>query len=315
MRIVFMGTPDFAVPCLARLIEDKQEIVGVFTQPDKPKGRGHQLAAPPVKELALSYGLPVFQPQKLRDGTAAELLKQLQPDLIAVVAYGRILPKEILELPKYGCINVHGSLLPNYRGAAPIQWAVLNGDTQTGVTTMYMAEGLDTGDMILKKTLEIDENETSGELFERLAPLGAQALSETIGQIIKGTVVRIPQQEHKATLAPMLSKEMAYIDWNKTAQQVHNWIRGMHPWPIAHTLLNGNVLKLHRSTVHSGNLFGTPGEVLCADDKLIVACKEGAIELCEIQAQGSRRMDAGDYLRGHPIAKGTKLGCTISKNL
>ena len=229
MRIVFMGTPDFAVPCLARLIADGHEIAGVFTQPDKPKGRGYKLAPPPVKELALANGLPVWQPEKLRDGTALAVLRELAPQLIAVVAYGRMLPKEILDLPEYGCINVHGSLLPKYRGAAPIQWSVLNGDLTAGVTTMYMAEGMDTGDMILSRSVPVGEDETSGELFDRLAVLGAEALSETVRLIAGGNAPRTPQDDAQASRASMLTKEMAVIDWSKSAREVHNLIRGMNP--------------------------------------------------------------------------------------
>lgn len=305
MRIVFMGTPDFAVPCLARLIADGHEISGVFTQPDKPKGRGYKLAPPPVKELALANGLPVWQPEKLRDGTALAVLRELAPQLIAVVAYGRMLPKEILDLPEYGCINVHGSLLPKYRGAAPIQWSVLNGDLTAGVTTMYMAEGMDTGDMILSRSVPVGEDETSGELFDRLAVLGAEALSETVRLIAGGNAPRTPQDDAQASRASMLTKEMAVIDWSKSAREVHNLIRGMNPWPTAHTRLGGKVLKVHRSRVVEG--AGEPGIVLDGK-RLIVGCGEGAVELVEIQPEGSRRMPAADYLRGHPVETGTRLG-------
>lgn len=305
MRIVFMGTPDFAVPCLARLIADGHEIAGVFTQPDKPKGRGYKLAPPPVKELALAHNLPVFQPEKMRDGTALAMLQGLAPALLVVVAYGKILPKEILDLPSYGCVNVHGSLLPNYRGAAPIQWSVLNGDALAGVTTMYMAEGLDTGDMILARSTPIGENETSGELYERLAEIGAESLSETVARIAEGNAPRTPQDDALSCYAPMLTKELAKIDFKKSAREVHNLIRGMNPWPIAHTVMDGKLLKVYRAVLASGS--GVPGTVL-EDKKLVVACGEGAVELLEIQTEGSKRMLAVDYLRGHPVARGTKLG-------
>ncbi len=306
MRIVFMGTPDFAVPSLARLLADGQEIVGVFTQPDKPKGRGYQLAPPPVKELALKHGLEVFQPAKMRDGEALAILKQLAPDLIIVVAYGKILPKEILELPQYGCINVHGSLLPKYRGAAPIQWSVLNGDAVAGVTTMYMAQGLDTGDMILSKQTPIGADETSGELFERLSQLGAQLLAETVALVAQGNAPRVAQQEQDASYAPMLAKEQAAVDWNRSAVQVHNLVRGMNPWPVAYTMLDGKRLRIYRVKPVEAN--GEAGVVLEGGKRLVVACGTAAVEILELQADGSKRMQAVDYLRGHPVAAGIKLG-------
>lgn len=305
MRIVFMGTPDFAVPCLARLVADGHEILGVFTQPDKPKGRGYQLAPPPVKELALSHGLSVYQPAKMRDGEALSILRDLAPELIVVVAYGKILPKEILDLPKFGCINVHGSLLPKYRGAAPIQWSVLNGDAEAGVTTMYLAEGMDTGDMILRRALPLGEEVTSGELYDLLAPLGAELLSETVAQIAAGTAPRAPQDETLATHAPMLTKELAKIDWTKSARELHNLVRGMSPWPVAHTTLDGKLFKIHQARVSQGS--GAPGKVL-GGGKFLVACGEGALELLEIQTEGGKRMAAADFLRGHPALCGNSLG-------
>jgi len=305
MKIVFMGTPEFAVPSLEQLVQDGHQVAGVFTQPDKPKGRGYKLMAPPVKEKAQEYGIPVYQPEKMRDGEALKLLRALAPELIVVVAYGRILPKEILQLPPKGCINVHGSLLPKYRGAGPIQWSVINGEAVTGVTTMYMAEGMDTGDMILSRSVPVGEDETSGELFDRLAVLGAEALSETVRLIAGGNAPRTPQDDAQASRASMLTKEMAVIDWSKSAREVHNLIRGMNPWPTAHTRLGGKVLKVHRSRVVEG--AGEPGIVLDGK-RLIVGCGEGAVELVEIQPEGSRRMPAADYLRGHPVETGTRLG-------
>lgn len=293
-----MGTPEFAVPCLARLIADGYEIAGVFTQPDKPKGRGHKLAPPPVKELALQHNLPVYQPEKLRDGQALEIFRSLKPDLAVVVAYGRILPKELLEVPALGCVNVHGSLLPKYRGAAPIQWSVLNGDAVGGITTMYMAEGLDSGDMILQEETPIGENETAGELYERLSQIGASLLSETVKQILSGNAPRIPQEESQATLAPMLEKPMGQLDFSKPAFAVHKWICGMNPWPAAFTSLDGMTVKVYRSRIAQGE--GEPGTVLPGKG-LTVACGQGAVELLEIQAQGGKRMAAADYLRGHPL--------------
>lgn len=302
MKIVFMGTPEFAKASLQKLLETDHQIVGVFTQPDKPKGRGYKLVAPPVKELALAHNIPVFQPQKMRDGTALEILQELQPDLIAVVAYGKILPKEILELPRYGCINVHGSLLPKYRGAGPIQWSVINGESVTGVTTMYMGEGLDTGDMILKKETPIGENETYGELHDRLKEIGAQALVETIELIEQGKAPREVQDNSLSSYAPMLDKQIARLDFTKDAQTLHNLIRGLSPWPVAHTTVDGKLLKVHRAVLASGK--GQPGEVIDSK-KFIVACKEGALELLEVQLEGGKRMKGEDFLRGR---KPKKLG-------
>ena len=301
MKIVFMGTPEFAVPSFLRLLEDGYDVAGVFTQPDKPKGRGNKLAAPPVKEAALEKGIPVFQPDRMKDGAALQLIKELRPDLIVVVAYGKILPKEILDFPPLGCINVHGSLLPKYRGAGPIQWSVLNGETVTGITTMYMAEGLDTGDMILKTEVEIGPEETSGELHDRMAAVGAQCLSDTIRLILQGNAPRIPQEDSAASYAPMLRKEMARIDFSKTADQVHNLIRGMSPWPVAFTRYGAKMLKVHRAKIASGH--GQPGTVLDSE-RLIVACGEGAVEFMEVQLEGAKRMQVSDFLRGHPVTVG-----------
>ena len=306
MRIVFMGTPDFAVPCLERLLADGHQVAGVFTQPDKPKGRGHHLQPPPVKELALARGLPVYQPATLRDGQALETLRALAPQLAVVVAYGKILPPALLAVPPLGCINVHGSLLPRWRGAAPIQWSVLSGDRQAGVTTMYLAEGMDTGDMILRRSTPVGPQETSGQLYERLAELGAQLLGETVELIAQGKAPRTPQQEEEATYAPMLTKELAAIDFMKPAAQVHNLVRGMNPWPVAHTLLEGQPLKVYAARLSEGS--GAPGQVLESRGRLVVACGQGAVELLELQAQGKKRMAAADYLRGHPLAPGTVLG-------
>lgn len=306
MRIVFMGTPDFAVPSLERLVQDGHQVLGVFAQPDKPKGRGYKLAPPPVKVAAEALGLPVYQPAKLRDGEALALLQQLQPQVIVVVAYGKILPKELLELPEKGCINVHGSLLPRYRGAGPIQWSIIRGDAVTGVTTMYMAEGLDSGDMILKKETPIGEEETYGELSERLALLGAEAISETLKLLESGTAPRIPQQEEEVTLAPMLNKELALLDFSRPAKELHCLIRGLSPWPVAYTFLDGNLLKVHRATVAQG-YQGQPGELL-DKKRFIVACGQGALEFLEVQPAGGKRMEAAAFLRGKQLEPGHKLG-------
>ncbi|MFZ2538355.1 MAG: methionyl-tRNA formyltransferase [Oscillospiraceae bacterium] len=307
MNIIFMGTPDFAVPCLARLIEEKYNIVGVFTQPDKPKGRGHKLAFPPVKELAVFNQIEVFQPKSLRNDEAKELIQSLNPDLIVVVAYGKILPKAILDIPKYGCINVHGSLLPKYRGAGPIQWSVLNGETVTGVTTMYMGEGIDTGDMLLKAETPIGENETASELYDRVSLLGAEVLSETLIELKEGRLNPIKQDDTKATHAPMLSKEMSNIDFSKDAKQVHNLIRGLSDWPCAITCLQGKRLKIYKSEIVAISEKAECGSII--DNKnFIVACgNDTAIKLVNVQYDNSKRMSGADFLRGKQVPIGEKL--------
>lgn len=306
MRILFMGTPDFAVPCLEKLIKDGHNIVGVLTQPDKPQGRKMKLTPPPVKELALQNNLEVYQPESLKNDAIKQLLEDKQPELIVVVAYGKILPKYVLDFPKYGCINVHGSLLPRWRGAAPIQWSIISGDKTAGVTTMKMAEGLDTGDMLLKYETEIAQTETAGELFDRLALNGAELLHDTIEQI--DSIVPEVQDESKANYAHMLDKQMAQIDWSKSNKEIDCLIRGLNPWPVALTTLNGERLKIYSASLQ--NASGKAGEVLKADSKngLLVACGEGAMLLNEIQAVGGKRMNAKDYLRGHKIEVGSILG-------
>lgn len=307
MRIVFMGTPDFAVPTLTRLVHDGHDVVGVFTKVDKPKGRGYQLQASPVKEEALRLGIPVFQPTTFKDGTALETLRTLAPDVIVVVAYGKILPQAVLDLPPYGCINVHGSLLPKYRGAAPIQWAVLNGDAVSGVTVMQMDAGVDTGDMLLTRTTAIGENETSGELYDRLREMGADACAEALTALQAGTLHPAPQPDG-ASYAPMLSKELSAVDWSRPAAEIHNQIRGLSPWPVAAAMLHGKRLKLHasrRSDLSAGS--AAPGTVL-SERPLVIACGGGtALELTEIQYEGSRRMAAADFVCGHPMPVGSKL--------
>lgn len=304
-RIVYMGTPDFAVPCLERLIDLGYNVVGVFSQPDKPKGRGYKLAPPPVKEVALAAGIPVFQPEKMRDGTALAMLKELAPELIVVVAYGKILPKDILELPKYGCINIHGSLLPKYRGAAPIQWSVINGEKVTGVTSMKLDEGMDTGDMLLKIETPILPDETAGELFDRLAPIGADCLEQTLELFGESAPEGERQDEAQATYAPMLKKEDGAVDFSLPAQKLHDLIRGTSPWPSAYTTLDGARLKLLRSSVTDGS--GRPGELLDAK-KLMIACGDGALLITEVQPEGGKRMNAEDFLRGKRLEKGKIFG-------
>ena len=304
MRIVFMGTPDFAVPCLQRLLEDGHEVPAVFTQPDKPVGRHAVLTPPPVKQLALSHGIPVYQPTKMRDGTVAALLRELAPDCLVVVAYGRILPQEILDVPPRGCVNIHGSLLPRYRGAAPIQWSVIRGETVTGVTSMFMDAGMDTGDIIDTLTTPIGENETAGELFERLAPLGARLLRTTLAAIADGTVTRRPQNDAEATMAPMLEKAMGRLDLTRPARELHNQVRGMNPWPGAFCTAGGKTLKIHETRVAAGS--GAPGTLLCADP-VTVACGEGALQLVTVQPEGKPRMAAEAWLRGARLPQGARL--------
>ena len=309
MRILFMGTPDFAVPSLEALIQAGHTICGVFTQPDKPKNRGMKLQAPPVKECAMAHDIPVFQPVKLRDGTALAQIQELAPELIVVAAYGRILPDDILAAPPKGCINVHSSLLPNYRGAAPINWAVLNGDQETGVTIMHMAHDLDAGDIISQAATPIDPDETVVALHDRLAELGAQLLVETVAQIEAGTATRTPQDHDKATLAPMLSRELSPMNFTRTARQLHDQVRGLIPWPAAVTTLGDKRCKVFRTVVPEEHTHAAPGTVLAAGKEgRAVACGEGTVlRLEEIQPDGGKRMKAADYLRGHPIAVGTVL--------
>ena len=303
MRIVFMGTPDFAVPCLEKILADGHEVPAAFTQPDKPVGRHATLTPPPVKQLALSHGIPVYQPTKMRDGTVAAQLQALAPDCLVVVAYGRILPQAILDVPPKGCINIHGSLLPKYRGAAPIQWSVINGEAVTGVTSMYMDAGMDTGDIIDTITTPIGENETAGELFERLAPLGAELLGRTLHAIENGTAGRTPQDAAKATYAPMLDRSMSPIDWTQPAQWVIDQVRGLIPWPVATAELAGTAFKIFRVENTDQTTDKAPGTVLGLDKKgLLVACGEGGVlRVTQLQAQGGRRMAAADYFRGHPL--------------
>ena len=303
MRIVFMGTPDFASASLKKLIDEKFDVVGVFTQPDKPKGRGMELCASPVKELALENGLPVFQPVKMRDGTALAQIKALEPDILVVVAYGRILPDDILAVPKYGAINVHGSLLPKYRGAAPIQWAVLNGDKITGVTTMYLASEMDTGDIIYTAETEIGEYETSGELFDRLKDMGAELLVKTLRDIDAGTAPRAPQDHSKASYVTMLDKSICPIEWNKTPREVLKHIYGLQPWPVATMELEGKTVRVFAAKYTDGKTEKVPGAVVSTDKGgLEIACAGGeTLLITELQAPGKKRMGAEDYLRGHQI--------------
>lgn len=310
MNIIFMGTPDFAVPCLRALIESGEDVKAVFTQPDKPKGRGYKLTPPPVKVLAVENGIPVYQPQSLKKGEDAEdalkVIKEISPDLIIVVAYGKILPKEILDAPKHHCINVHASLLPKYRGAGPIQWSVLNGEKTTGVTTMLMAEGLDTGDMLLSEETEIGIDETASELHDRLSEIGAKVMLETVKAVKEGTLVPRKQNDDESSYSPMLSKDLCPLDFTKSAQEIHNRIRGLSDWPCATAMLGEKKIKIFRSAL-TGSVSGKVGEIV--DEKnFVVACGDGnGIAFREVQAEGGKRMSAADYLRGNRIEKGTIL--------
>ncbi len=308
MKIIFMGTPDFAVPCLEELIALNHEIVGVFTQPDKKKGRGYTLTAPPVKELALKHNLPVYQPITLKTDDSIDLINSLKPDLIVVVAYGKILPESILKIPNKGCINVHGSLLPKYRGAAPIQWSVINGEKVTGITTMYMDAGLDTGDMILKSETTIDEDETSGELYDRLKIMGAKLLVETINQLEKGIITREQQDNNQSSYAPMLDKSLSNIDWNLRAEAIHNLVRGLNPWPVAMTTLESKNLKIYRTKVSNQVVSLKPGEVKSISPFIVCCGENTAIEILELQLESKKRMNADDFLRGYKLKEGTILG-------
>jgi methionyl-tRNA formyltransferase len=300
MRVVFMGTPDIAATCLKKIIGDGFEVVGVYTQPDRPKGRGMKMVYSPVKEVALAHDLPVYQPENFREDETVQQLRDLQPDVVAVVAYGRILPQRVLDIPSKGCINIHASILPSYRGSAPYQWAVLDGCKETGVTAMYLCREMDAGDMIDVAKTPIGENETAGELLDRLAVLGADLLSKTLGRMAQGNVEATAQDHAKATYAPMLDKTMCPIDWNKTAQQVHDHVRGLHPWPVATAEIGGTKFKIHSTVVTDG--FGEPGKLLALTKTgLVVACGEGAVEIRSLQAEGGKRMAAPDYFRGHPL--------------
>ena len=301
MRVVFMGTPDIAATCLHKIIEDGFEVVGVYCQPDRPKGRGMKLVAPPVKELALAHNIPVFQPEGFREDAAVEQLAALKPDVCAVVAYGRMLPQRVLDLPTKGCINIHASLLPQYRGSAPYQWAVLDGCKETGVTAQHMVLEMDAGDVIDVAKTPIGENETAGELLDRLAVLGADLLSQVLSRAQCGEeCCGTPQCAQQVTFAPMLNKTMCPIDWNKTAQQVHDHVRGLNPWPTATAEIGGTCFKIHSTVLAEGN--GAPGQILgLTKTGLVVACGEGAVEIRVLQAEGGKRMAAPDYFRGHPL--------------
>ena len=300
MRVVFMGTPDIAATCLKKIIADGFEVVGVYTQPDRPKGRGMKMVFPPVKEVAIANNLPVFQPENFREDETVEQLKSLRPDVVAVVAYGRILPQRVLDLVPQGFINIHASVLPQYRGSAPYQWAVLDGLKETGVSAQFMVHAMDAGDVVGVSKTPIGPDETAGELLDRLAVLGADLLSETLTKYEKNELIPVPQDESKVTMAPMLDKSMCPIDWTKNAQQIHDKVRGLHPWPVATMELQGKKFKVHATKIVPGS--GKPGEILgLTKTGLKIACGDGAIEVTSLQAEGGKRMAAPDYFRGHPL--------------
>lgn len=308
MKVLFMGTPEFAVPTLEAVVAAGHEVVGVYTQPDKAVGRKQILTPPPVKVCAEKYGFPVFQPVTLRDGSAEENIKTLSPDIIVVVAYGKILPEALLSLPKYGCVNGHASLLPRHRGASPIQWSIVSGDKVTGVTTMYMAKGIDTGDMLLKAETEIGQDETAGELHDRLSVIGAELMVKTLKGLEEGNITPEPQDESKATHAPIIDKEMGYLKFDAPATDICNLIKGFNPWPAAYFTVDGKRIKVFASKV-SGKTDKEPGTVVRSDGELIIACAEGtSLSLTEIQPDGKKRMTAKDYLTGHSLEVGSRVG-------
>lgn len=313
LRIVFMGTPDFACPTLQKLIDRGETLLAVVTQPDRPKGRGQKLEPPPVKTIAEKHGIPVIQPLKVRAPEVIDTIREMNPDLIVVVAFGQILPQSLLDIPRFGCINIHASLLPRYRGAAPLNWCIINGETETGITTMQMDAGLDTGDMLLKKAIPIDPEETAQSLHDRLSLLGAETIDETLDLLIAGKLVPVKQDDSLTCYAPMMKKETGRIDWAMTARQIKNLVRGVTPWPGAFTTLDGNVLKIFK--VRIAEAGGTPGEVINAGkDGVSVACGEGSIIIEELQLEGRKRLAAGDFLAGYKVPAGTHLGHDTSRN-
>ncbi len=307
MKLIFMGTPQFSVPILQALIDSEDEVIAVVAQPDKPKGRGRKLTAPPTKELAQKYEVPVLQPAKIKTEEFHNELKSLGPDLICVAAYGKILSKNILDLPKHGCINVHASLLPRYRGAAPINWAIMRGEAETGVTIMQMDEGMDTGDMLLVQSVPITEDDTSETMHDKLSSLGGGLILDAIELLKEGKLTPERQDDSLATYAPMLKKQDGEIDWSKPARDIFNQIRGLLPWPGAFTRLNSKILKIYRSKVSEGS--GVPGQIIESDDAIIrVATGDGTLDILELQLEGGKRLAAGDFLRGRPLSIGTQLG-------
>lgn len=307
LRIIFMGTPEFACPTLKKLIERGEEVIAAVTQPDRPKGRGQKLLPPPVKVLAEEHGIPVLQPVKVRAPEAIGQIRALNPDLIVVVAFGQILPQSLLDIPRHGCINIHASLLPRYRGAAPLNWCLINGETETGITTMQMDAGLDTGDMLVKRAIPIDPDEDAQSLHDRLSQLGGETIDETLDLLQAGKLVREKQDDSLTCYAPMLKKEDGLIDWTREAARIKNQVRGLTPWPGAYTLLEGKTLKIGRVSVEEES--GAPGEILRAGkDGIVVACGAGSLRIGELQLEGRKRLGAAEFLAGCRLEPGTRLG-------
>lgn len=308
MKVVFMGTPDFSVPTLMALIESKHEVIGVVTQPDKPRGRGNKVTYSPIKEVAVEHHIPVYQPQKVSEPQFLDIIKELNPDVIVVIAFGQILKKDLLELPPYGCINVHASLLPKYRGAGPIQWAVINGETTTGITTMHMDVGVDTGDMILKDVVTLDKDETGGSLHDKLSQVGAKTLIKTLEALEKNNAPREKQKDADSTYAPILSKELGHIDWHQGAINIERLVRGLNPWPSAFTYLDGKLLKIWKAEVVKSETAVAGSVIEVLGDALIVQTGRDALAIKELQLEGKKRMTAEVFLRGYTVDRGTKLG-------
>ena len=309
MKIAFMGTPDFSVDCLKALVESKHEVVGVFCQPDKPVGRKQELTPPDVKVEALKHNLRIFQPTSLKNGKGVEILEEIRPDLVVVVAYGKILPHDFLAYPKYGCINIHASILPKYRGASPIHFAVLNGDEETGLTAMQMDDGLDTGDILHIKKCPIGINDTTERMYEIMAPLGAETLMETIDMLEKGQLNPVKQDDSLSSKVGLLTRDMSAVDWSKSAFEIHNKIRGLYSWPGASTTLNGKTLKIHSAVLSDKTANNKVGEVIDSNGRLVVACGDGkCIELKTVQLEGKKRMEVSAFLNGYSVEKGTVLG-------
>lgn len=308
MRVVFMGTPEFSVQTLEKLVEAGHDVVAVITQPDRPKGRGKMMQFTPVKEKALAYNIPVYQPVKVKDPAFIEQLKEFNAEVIVVVAFGQILPKAILDMPKYGCINVHASLLPKLRGAAPIEWSIINGETETGITTMMMDVGLDTGDMLLKASTPITNTDTGASLHDRLSVIGAELLIETLTELLNGTLVRKKQRDEDSNYAPMLTKTLGLIDFTKSAEEIERLIRGLNPWPSAYTFLDGKTLKIWSAKILLDESLGQPGEIVkVTKDTLIVQTGLGQLSLLELQLEGKKRMAVDAFLRGYQVEEGTML--------
>ncbi|GLI37835.1 methionyl-tRNA formyltransferase [Geobacter hydrogenophilus] len=307
LRIIFMGTPDFACPTLTRLIERGEDVIAVVTQPDRPKGRGQKLVPPPVKVIAEEHGIPVLQPQKVRAPEVITRIRELNPDLIVVVAFGQILPQSLLDIPRHGCINIHASLLPRYRGAAPINWCLINGETETGITTMQMDAGLDTGDMLVKRAIPIGPDEDAQSLHDRLSLLGAETIDETLDRLQAGTLTREKQDDTLTCYAPMLKKEDGLVDWKQEPQQIKNLVRGFTPWPGAYTTLDDKTLKLYKVSVANG--CGRPGDIMAVGkDGIIVGCGSGSLCIEELQLEGRKRLSASDFLAGCRLEPGNRLG-------